>query len=151
MPVYISALPSPELSCHAMPLSLPTVLSVAVPLPGSEVRISQDSLPPEFVHPAGKLPIPKSSKKIFVVSKLPPPLEPEIEASKAIRIDADDVRINSDTLSILATDKFSIQAKVFGGIIAGTLNLVSQSDFGASVQLDTYQELKKLLEMERGT
>ena len=74
-----------------------------------------------------------------------------IEASKAIRIDADDVRINSDTLSILATDKFSIQAKVFGGIIAGTLNLVSQSDFGASVQLDTYQELKKLLEMERGT
>lgn len=74
-----------------------------------------------------------------------------IEASKAIRIDADDVRIDSDSLSIFATDKFSIQAKVFGGIIAGTLNLVSQSDFGASMQLEAYEELKKLLEMKRGT
>ena len=51
----------------------------------------------------------------------------------------------------MAMDKFSIQAKCFGGIIAGTLHLVSQSDFGASKQLETYQELKKLLEMKRGT
>ena len=74
-----------------------------------------------------------------------------IEASKAIRIDGDDIRIDSDTLSIMATNKFTIQAKAFGGIIAGTLNLVSQSDFGASVQLESYLELKKLLEMKRGT
>ena len=74
-----------------------------------------------------------------------------IEANKAIRMDADDVRIDCESLSIMAMDKFSIQAKCFGGIIAGTLHLVSQSDFGASVQLETYQELKKLLEMKRGT
>ena len=74
-----------------------------------------------------------------------------IEASKAIRIDGDDVRIDSDTLSIMATNKFTIQAKAFGGIIAGTLHLVSQSDFGASKQIETYQELKKIMEMRRGT
>ena len=74
-----------------------------------------------------------------------------IEAQKAIRIDADDVRIDSDTLSIMATNKFTIQAKAFGGIIAGTLHLVSQSDFGASKQIETYQELKKIMEMRRGT
>ena len=74
-----------------------------------------------------------------------------IEAQKAIRIDGDDVRIDSDTLSIMATNKFTIQAKAFGGIIAGTLHLVSQSDFGASKQIETYQELKKIMEMRRGT
>ena len=74
-----------------------------------------------------------------------------IEASKAIRIDGDDIRIDSDTLSIMATNKFTIQAKAFGGIIAGTLHLVSQSDFGASKQIETYQELKKIMEMRRGT
>lgn len=74
-----------------------------------------------------------------------------IEASKAIRIDGDDVRIDSDTLSIMATNKFTIQAKAFGGIIAGTLHLVSQSDFGASKQIETYEELKKIMEMRRGT
>ena len=35
-----------------------------------------------------------------------------IEASKAIRIDGDDVRIDSDTLSIMATNKFTIQANL---------------------------------------
>ena len=74
-----------------------------------------------------------------------------IEALKAIRIDADDIRITADNLNMLASDKFSLQGKVFGGIIAGTLNLVSQSDFGASVQLESYLELKKLLEMKRGS
>tara|TARA_B000000565_G_scaffold168847_1_gene127792 strand:- start:74 stop:718 length:645 start_codon:yes stop_codon:yes gene_type:complete len=74
-----------------------------------------------------------------------------IEAQKAIRIDADDIRITADNLNMFASDKFSLQGKVFGGIIAGTLNLVSQSDFGASVQLESYLELKKLLEMKRGT
>ena len=74
-----------------------------------------------------------------------------IEASKAIRIDGDDVRIDSDTLSLMATNKFTIQAKAFGGIIAGTLHLVSQSDFGASKQIETYEELKKIMEMRRGT
>ena len=74
-----------------------------------------------------------------------------IEAQKAIRIDADDIRITADNLNMFASDKFSLQGKVFGGIIAGTLNLVSQSDFGASVQLESYVELKKLLEMKRGT
>ena len=74
-----------------------------------------------------------------------------IEALKAIRIDADDIRITADNLNMLASDKFSLQGKVFGGIIAGTLNLVSQSDFGASIQLESYLELKKLLEMKRGT
>ena len=74
-----------------------------------------------------------------------------IEEQKAIRIDGDDVRIDSDTLSIMATNKFTIQAKAFGGIIAGTLHLVSQSDFGASKQIETYQELKKIMEMRRGT
>ena len=74
-----------------------------------------------------------------------------IEAQKAIRIDADDIRITADNLNMFASDKFSLQGKVFGGIIAGTLNLVSQSDFGASVQLEAYEELKKLLEMKRGT
>ena len=73
-----------------------------------------------------------------------------IEASKAIRIDGDDVRIDSDTLSIMATNKFTIQAKAFGGIIAGTLHLVSQSDFGASKQIETYEELKKIIKMRRG-
>ena len=73
-----------------------------------------------------------------------------IEAQKAIRIDADDIRITADNLNMFASDKFSLQGKVFGGIIAGTLNLVSQSDFGASVQLESYVELKKLLEMKRG-
>jgi hypothetical protein len=67
-----------------------------------------------------------------------------IEASKAIRIDGDDI-------NMFASGKFSLQGKVFGGIIAGTLNLVSQSDFGASVQLESYLELKKLLEMRRGS
>ena len=52
---------------------------------------------------------------------------------------------------MFASGKFSLQGKVFGGIIAGTLNLVSQSDFGASVQLESYLELKKLLEMKRGS
>lgn len=74
-----------------------------------------------------------------------------IEASKAIRIDGDDIRITADNLNMFASGKFSLQGKVFGGIIAGTLNLVSQSDFGASVQLESYVELKKLLEMKRGT
>ena len=74
-----------------------------------------------------------------------------IEAQKAIRIDADDIRMTADNLNMFASDKFSLQGKVFGGIIAGTLNLVSQSDFGASVQLESYLELKKLLEMKRGT
>ena len=74
-----------------------------------------------------------------------------IEASNAIRIDGDDVRIDSDTLSIMATNKFTIQAKAFGGIIAGTLHLVSQFDFGASKQIETYEELKKIMEMRRGT
>ena len=74
-----------------------------------------------------------------------------IEAQKAIRIDADDIRITADNLNMFASGKFSLQGKVFGGIIAGTLNLVSQSDFGASVQLESYVELKKLLEMKRGT
>ena len=74
-----------------------------------------------------------------------------IEAQKAIRIDADDIRITADNLNMFASDKFSLQGKVFGGVIAGTLNLVSQSDFGASVQLESYLELKKLLEMKRGT
>lgn len=74
-----------------------------------------------------------------------------IEANKAIRIDGDDVRISSENLSMFAQDKFNLQGRVFGGIIAGTLHLVSQSDFGASKQLETYQELKKLLEMKRGT
>ena len=74
-----------------------------------------------------------------------------IEASKAIRIDGDDIRIDSDTLSIMATNKFTIQAKAFGGIIAGTLHLVSQSDFGASKQIETYEELKKIMEMRRAT
>ena len=74
-----------------------------------------------------------------------------IEAQKAIRIDADDIRITADNLNMFASGKFSLQGKVFGGIIAGTLNLVSQSDFGASVQLESYLELKKLLEMKRGT
>ena len=74
-----------------------------------------------------------------------------IEAQKAIRIDADDIRMTADNLNMFASDKFSLQGKVFGGIIAGTLNLVSQSDFGASVQLESYVELKKLLEMKRGT
>ena len=74
-----------------------------------------------------------------------------IEAQKAIRIDADDIRITADNLNMFASDKFSLQGKAFGGIIAGTLNLVSQSDFGASVQLESYLELKKLLEMKRGT
>ena len=74
-----------------------------------------------------------------------------IEAQKAIRIDADDIRITADNLNMFASDKFSLQGKVFGGIIAGTLNLVSQSDFGASVQLESYLELKKLLEMKRGS
>ena len=73
-----------------------------------------------------------------------------IEASKAIRIDGDDIRITADNLNMFASGKFSLQGKVFGGIIAGTLNLVSQSDFGASVQLESYVELKKLLEMKRG-
>ena len=74
-----------------------------------------------------------------------------IEANKAIRIDGDDVRISSENLSMFAQDKFNLQGRVFGGIIAGTLHLVSQSDFGASKQLETYQELKKLLQMKRGT
>ena len=74
-----------------------------------------------------------------------------IEAQKAIRIDADDIRITADNLNMFASGKFSLQGKVFGGIIAGTLNLVSQSDFGASVQLESYLELKKLLEMKRGS
>ena len=74
-----------------------------------------------------------------------------IEAQKAIRIDADDIRMTADNLNMFASDKFSLQGKVFGGIIAGTLNLVSQSDFGASVQLESYLELKKLLEMKRGS
>ena len=74
-----------------------------------------------------------------------------IEAQKAIRIDADDIRMTADNLNMFASGKFSLQGKVFGGIIAGTLNLVSQSDFGASVQLESYLELKKLLEMRRGS
>ena len=74
-----------------------------------------------------------------------------IEALKAIRIDADDIRVTADNLNMFASGKFSLQGKVFGGIIAGTLNLVSQSDFGASVQLESYLELKKLLEMRRGS
>ena len=72
-----------------------------------------------------------------------------IDANKAIRVDAPDVRVTSDNMNLMAMDKFSLSGKVYGGIIAGTLHLASRSDFGASIELDKVMELKKALEAKR--
>ncbi len=72
----------------------------------------------------------------------------QMEANKAVKIDAPDIRVVGSNLRLTARYSFTISAKVVGGIVAGVLNMASAADFGSSIPLSALTALKDALEAE---
>jgi len=66
-----------------------------------------------------------------------------IKANKGIRTDAPEVRIDGTNVRITAQKEYTVVAKIYGEILAGSLVLASGSDFGSSSLMSTITTLAK--------
>ena len=66
-----------------------------------------------------------------------------IKANKGIRLDAPDLRLDTDQLRMMAKKDFTLVGKAYGEIIAGFLTVGSAADFGGSSLLNKITSIAK--------
>lgn len=70
----------------------------------------------------------------------------QLIANKSIHLQSEDVRVTAATFRVNAKKEFGIIGKSMGEIAAGVLHIASAADFGASIELDKLDILRKQLE-----